>query len=97
MEQNPISHQIKIAIGLLGDSRTDRYGNGKVTHSHRNFIAQTITELWQNLLFSPDQRRTLIIPKNSNSINPPDESQNDETAGRGCRGSNYPSSLVGAF
>jgi hypothetical protein len=74
MTKNQIHKNIAIAIGLLGDTRTDRYGNGKVTHSHRNFISQTVTELLEQLLLSLDQKTDSIIPKNQSNINPPDES-----------------------
>lgn len=69
-----IKQNIKIAVALLDSSRTDGYGNGKITHSQRNFITQTITELLKQIISSPDQKATAIIPKNHSNINPPDES-----------------------
>jgi hypothetical protein len=74
MEQSLINKNIAIAIGLLDGTRTDYYGNGKITHSRRNFISQTVKELLQQMLESCDQTTDLIIPKNTDSINPPDES-----------------------
>jgi hypothetical protein len=74
MNKNQINKNIAIAIGLLDGTRTDYYGNGRVTHSHRNFISQTVKELLENLLVSSDQRTVSIISKNTDFINPPDES-----------------------
>jgi hypothetical protein len=74
MERSLINKNIAIAIGLLDGTRTDYYGNGRVTHSHRNFISQTVKELLEQMLLIPDQGTVSIIPKNSNLINPPDES-----------------------
>jgi hypothetical protein len=73
LTKNQIDKNIAIAIGLLDGTRTDYYGNGKITHSRRNFISQTVKELLEQMLFNTDQSVDLIIPKNSDSINPPDE------------------------
>jgi hypothetical protein len=69
-----IKTQLKIAVSLLGSSRTDGYGNGKLTHSQRNFIIETVTQLLDKTIQNLDQKVVLIIPKNSTFINPPDES-----------------------
>ncbi len=74
MQKDQIKTQIKIALCLLGSSRTDGYGNGKLTHSQRNFITNEITDLLEQALFHLDQKVVSIIPKNSTFINPPDES-----------------------
>jgi hypothetical protein len=71
--KNQIKTQIEIAICLLGSSRTDGYGNGRITHQQRDFIAQTITDLLEKTIHNLDQKVTSIIPKNSTFINPPDE------------------------
>lgn len=49
------------------------YGNGKITHSQRDFIIQTVTEIIGKTINTLDQKGVLIIPKNTDSINPPDE------------------------
>ncbi len=69
-----IKTQLKIAVSLLGSSRTDGYGNGKLTHSQRNFMIETVTQLLDKTIQNLDQKVTLIIPKNTDLINPPDES-----------------------
>jgi hypothetical protein len=74
MQKDKIKTQLKIALCLLGSSRTDGYGNGKLTHSQRNFITQTITDLLSKTIQHLDQKVPLIIPKNSTFNNPPDES-----------------------
>jgi hypothetical protein len=74
MEISQIKTQLKIAVALLGSSRTDGYGNGKLTHSQRNYITQTVTDLLNETISNFDQKVTSIIPKNSTFINPPDES-----------------------
>jgi hypothetical protein len=73
MEIQLIKTQIEIAICLLGSSRTDGYGNGRITHQQRDFIAQTITNLLEQTIHNLDQKVNLIIPKKSTLINPPDE------------------------
>jgi hypothetical protein len=74
MNRTQIKTQLKIAVSLLGSSRTDGYGNGKLTHSQRNFIIETVTQLLDKTIQNLDQKVVLIIPKNSTFINPPDES-----------------------
>jgi hypothetical protein len=74
MEKSQIKTQLKIAVSLLGSSRTDGYGNGKLTHSQRNYITQTVTELLEKTIFNFDQKVTSIIPKKQPNLNPPDES-----------------------
>jgi hypothetical protein len=74
MNQTQINKNIAIAIGLLDSTRTDYYGNGRVTHSHRNFISQTVKELLEQMSLNTDQSVNSIISKNSNLINPPEES-----------------------
>jgi hypothetical protein len=73
MRKNQIKTQLKIAISLLCSSRTDGYGNGKLTHSQRNFITNEVIDLLAKIDFNFDQKVNSIIPKNSTSINPPDE------------------------
>jgi hypothetical protein len=73
MQENPIKTQLKIAVSLLGSSRTDGYGNGKLTHSQRNFITNEVIDLLAKIDLNFDQKVNSIIPKNSTSINPPDE------------------------
>ena len=73
MNKSQIKQQLKIALCLLGSSRTDGYGNGKLTHSQRNYITQTITDLLTKTIQHLDQKAVLIIPKKSTFINPPDE------------------------
>ncbi len=74
MTENQIKTQLKIAVSLLGSSRTDGYGNGKLTHSQRNFMIETVTQLLDKTIQHLDQKAVLIIPKNPTNINPPDES-----------------------
>ena len=73
MNKTNIKTQIKIAVSLLGSSMRYGYGNGKITHSQRDFIIQTVTEILDKTINALDQRDVLIIPKNTDSINPPDE------------------------
>ena len=73
MNKTSISKQITIAISLLEESRTDRYGNGRVTHDNRNFVTATVTELLDKVLINLSGNDTLIIPESPDSINPPDE------------------------
>lgn len=65
--------QLKIAVSLLNSSRTDGYGNGKLTHCQRNFMTQTVTELLDKTIQNLDQKVNTIIPNNTNPINPPEE------------------------
>jgi hypothetical protein len=73
MQNSQVKTQIKIAVQLLNSSRTDGYGNGKLTHSQRNFITETVTQLLEKTIFNFDQKVTSIIPENSIFINPPEE------------------------
>jgi hypothetical protein len=74
VKKSQIKTQLKIAVSLLGSSRTDGYGNGKLTHSQRNFMIETVTQLLDKTIQNLDQKAVLIIPKNNSNINPPDES-----------------------
>jgi hypothetical protein len=74
MEKSQIKTQLKIAVSLLGSSRTDGYGNGKLTHSQRNFMIETVTQLLDKTIQNLDQKVTYIIQENHSNINPPDES-----------------------
>jgi hypothetical protein len=73
MQKNQIKTQLKIALSLLGSSRTDGYGNGKLTHSQRNFMMETVAQLLEKTIQNLDQKVVLIIPENTPSINPPEE------------------------
>jgi hypothetical protein len=74
MNSNQIKTQLKIAVSLLGSSRTDGYGNGKLTHSQRNFMIETVTQLLDKTIQNLDQKVTSIIQENHSNLNPPDES-----------------------
>jgi hypothetical protein len=74
MKKSQIKTQLKIAVSLLGSSRTDGYGNGKLTHSQRNFMIETVTQLLDKTIQNLDQKVTYIIQENHSNINPPDES-----------------------
>ncbi len=74
MIQADIKTQLKIAVSLLGSSRTDGYGNGKLTHSQRNFMIETVTQLLDKTIQNLDQKATYIIQENHSNFNPPDES-----------------------
>jgi hypothetical protein len=69
-----IKTQLKTAVSLLGSSRTDGYGNGKLTHSQRNFMMETVTQLLDKTIQNLDQKVTYIIQENHSNFNPPDES-----------------------
>jgi hypothetical protein len=73
VKKSQIKRQLKIALSLLGSSRTDGYGNGKLTHSQRNFMMETVAQLLDKTIQSLDQQVVLIIPKKQPNINPPDE------------------------
>jgi hypothetical protein len=73
MKKDQIKTQLKIAVALLGSSRTDGYGNGKITHSQRNFMIETVTQLLEKTIQNLDQKVVLIIPKKHSNFNPPDE------------------------
>lgn len=72
--ENEIKQNIEIAVSLLNSSRTDGYGNGKITHSQRDFIIREVTELLTKIFSNLDQKVVFIIPKNQSNLNPPDES-----------------------
>jgi hypothetical protein len=74
MEKSQIKAQLKIAVSLLSSSRTDGYGNGKLTHSQRNFMIETVTQLLDKTIQNLDQKVTYIIQENHSNFNPPDES-----------------------
>jgi hypothetical protein len=74
MEKNKIEYNITIAIAMLEGTRTDRYGNGRITHSERNFVTSTVTNLLDDILIEKACPADSIIPKSQTSINPPDES-----------------------
>ncbi len=74
MNKRLIKTNTQIAIGLLGSSFPNRYGNRKISHSHRNYITQTVTELLEMILIDIEESDALIIPKTHANINPPDES-----------------------
>jgi|GEM_PF-5562528 len=74
MNKSLIKKNTQIAIGLLGSTIPNRYGNGKVHHSHRNYITQTVTQLLEMILIEVEESDALIIPKNCQDINPPEES-----------------------
>jgi hypothetical protein len=65
---------MQIAIALLGSSLRDRYWNPKITHVQRNFITSTALEILERILLDIDESDVLIIPKNCQNINPPEES-----------------------
>jgi hypothetical protein len=74
MKQNKIEYNITIAIAMLDGTRTDRYGNGKITHCERNFVTSTVTNLLNDVLIEAVRKADSIIPKSQTSINPPEES-----------------------
>jgi hypothetical protein len=74
MQKDQIKTQLKIAVSLLGSSRTDGYGNGKLTHSQRNFMIETVAQLLDKTIQNLDQKVTSIIQENHSNFNPPDES-----------------------
>ena len=65
---------MQIAIGLLASCTPNRYGNGKINHSHCNYLTQTITELLEMILIEVEESDVPIIPKSQPDINPPEES-----------------------
>jgi hypothetical protein len=69
-----VKKNVEIAIGLLGSSFPNRYSNHKVSHYHRNYITKTVTELLEMILIEMQESDAVIIPKNCQDINPPDES-----------------------
>jgi hypothetical protein len=58
---------------MLEGTRTDRYGNGKITHCERNFVTSTITNLLNDVLNEKACTADSIIPKSQILINPPEE------------------------
>ena len=72
--KNKIEYNITIAIAMLDRMRMDRYGNGRVTHSERNFVTSTVTNLLNDVLIGIAYRADSIIPKSQSLLNPPDES-----------------------
>jgi hypothetical protein len=73
MEKNKIEYNITIAIAMLDGTRTDRYGNGKITHCERNFVTSTVTNLLNDVLVETEEKTDSIIPKKQFLINPPEE------------------------
>jgi hypothetical protein len=73
MQKIPIKTQIQITVALLGSSIRDGYGNGKITHDQRDFITLTAREILEDILIDIDESDVLIIPKNCQSDNPPEE------------------------
>jgi hypothetical protein len=73
MNKKLIKRNTQIAIGLLGSTIPNRYGNGKINHAHRNYITQTITDLLEIILMELEESDVLIIPNKSADINPPEE------------------------
>ncbi len=73
MEKNKIEYNITIAIAMLEGTRTDRYGNVRITHSERNFVTSTVTNLLNDVLNEKARNADSIIPKSQSLINPPEE------------------------
>lgn len=59
---------------MLDGTRTDRYGNGKITHCERNFVTSTVTNLLNDVLIETVRKADSIIPKSQILAYPPDES-----------------------
>jgi hypothetical protein len=74
MNKNLIKRNTQIAIGLLGSSIPNRYGNGKINHAHRNYLTQTITDLLEIILMEVEESDDVIITENLPILNPPEES-----------------------
>ncbi len=74
MRKKQIRKNIEIAISMLGEVRTDRYGNRKIKHSERNFVTDTVTELLQEILIDSGNNSLSSISKNRYDFNPPEES-----------------------
>jgi hypothetical protein len=70
MNKTLIKYNTQIAIALLASSLRDRYWNGKITHTQRNFITSTALEILERILLDLE---VVIIPKNGLDINPPEE------------------------
>ena len=74
MMNSSVINKITIAIDMLQFSIPDRYGNGRVTHHDRNFVTATVAELLAELLVEIETEKSIsIIPKNTTTINPPEE------------------------
>jgi hypothetical protein len=73
MNKTLIKYNTQIAIALLGSSLRDRYWNGKITHTQRNFITSTALEILERILLDLEESDVVIIPKNCQNINPPEE------------------------
>jgi hypothetical protein len=73
-KKNKIEYNITIATAQLDSTRTDRYGNDKITHCERNFVTSTVTNLLNDVLIEAVKEADSIIPKSQDSTNPPDES-----------------------
>jgi hypothetical protein len=71
--ENKIEYNITIAIAMLESTRTDRYGNGRITHCERNFVTSTVTNLLNDVLIETVRNTDSIIPKSQTLINPPEE------------------------
>jgi hypothetical protein len=73
MNKTLIKYNTQIAIALLASSLRDRYWNGKITHTQRNFITSTALEILERILLDLEESDVVIIPKNGLDINPPEE------------------------
>ena len=73
MPKIPIKNDMQIAIALLAGSLRDRYWNPKITHDQRNFITSTALDLLERILLDIEESDVLIIAKNTNNLNPPEE------------------------
>jgi hypothetical protein len=74
MPNKPIKNDIQIAIALLAGSLRDRYWNPKITHDQRNFITSTALDILERILMHIEESDVLIITKNCQPDNPPEES-----------------------
>ncbi len=70
MEQ---SQKIEIAIDMLAGTILDRHWN-RITHSERNIITNNVIDILEEMKNDIEQKSNLIIPKNCQRHNPPDES-----------------------
>jgi hypothetical protein len=73
MRKHKIEYNITIATAQLDGSRTDRYGNARITHSERKFVTSTVTNLLNDVLIETVKSTNSIIPKSQTLINPPEE------------------------
>jgi hypothetical protein len=74
MKKRRIRENIEIAIGMLGSSIPNRYGNGRISHSQRNFITATVTQLLEEILNDREIKSVSSITRSCPDFNPPDES-----------------------